>query len=72
MVGDANPVTSRHRWTGRARYKSTAAVWADVAQDVIHAGFAERAFIRADHCFRVAVGQILIAAFTIGSEFQGH
>lgn len=61
------PVLCRPDGSG---HEAAATVRTDIAQDPVHAGRTERAFIRADTCFERVGWQSLIAVLARGSEFQ--
>lgn len=58
------------RWSDRPRGESSAAVGAHVAEDVIHARCAERAFIRADTSVDGFRWKRCVAVFAGRSEFE--
>ena len=58
------------RWPDRSRNESPGAVWADIAQDVVDARRAKRAFIAAYPCLKGGRRQRLVAVFTRGPEFK--
>jgi len=51
-------------------YKASAAVRADIAQDLIDVESTERTFVCADACFSRVRWQRLVAVLAGGSEFQ--
>jgi hypothetical protein len=50
-----------------ASSKATAAIRADIAQDVIYTAFTKSAFKRTDHCFGRVGWELLVAMFACGS-----
>ncbi len=58
------------RWPDRSRNESPAAVWADIAQDVVDAPGAKRAFISAYPCLKGGRRQGLVAVFTSRAELE--
>jgi hypothetical protein len=63
----ANPAVSGSNGPGT---KIPAAIRADILQDVFHAGTAERAFKRTDHCAGGIGWKRRVAVLTGGSQFE--
>src|SRR5262245_22578938 len=53
-------------------HESTAAIWADVEQQVLNTIRAKGALVAANPRERRRCGKIPVAAFAVGSEFQCH
>jgi hypothetical protein len=57
-------------WPYGSGDKTAAAIWTDVAQNLIDTGLAKRAFIAANACLEGGRRQCFVAVLAGGSEFQ--